>query len=231
MRYLNFNKVQFHYSHCWRVLTDPGVEMGVYNTQEGRVIKETCYVEVLVNACDTMGRIKMVGGAGLASAKNFCLYCKSPLCSLAMRAGYIRHSKSQYCVACLTHSLLKDFPMRDSDEQLHNKFLWREQDDKDHQERIFERTGVKFVILDLMPGWHASFQSPIDAMHNFFLGITCWIVKRILSASGLLSTSYRGQTPMDKWDECLKSAWFPNCYGRLPPRVSSDLYCYEFHFP
>jgi hypothetical protein len=113
--------------------------------------------------------------------------------------------------------------MRTAQEQLENKVLWRSRTREDDREQVFERTGTRFVVLDEMPGWNGCSQSPIDAMHNFYIGMVGWIAKQILGASGLLDTRRRTglRTLSELFDGCLDDGWFPDCYSRLPPKVCS----------
>lgn len=124
--------------------------------------------------------------------------------------------------------------MRDLHEQLRIKQFWRSMSTPDDREAVWERLGTKFFPFDRMPGWHASLASPVDAMHNIFLGMTSWIVGRIIVGPGLLDYRHprdsSRRSPVQRWNNCVKSAWFPARYTRLPPLVCSFFLCKSIKF-
>jgi hypothetical protein len=52
------------------------------------------HADLCHHIADLVARIKLGGGAGVASEANFCLYCHTQLSSLSVPQGFIRAGKS-----------------------------------------------------------------------------------------------------------------------------------------
>jgi hypothetical protein len=53
---------------------------------------EQCQVhaQLAYHIADLVARIKLGGGAGVASELNFCLYCRTPLSAISVAKGFRR---------------------------------------------------------------------------------------------------------------------------------------------
>ncbi|QRW04041.1 hypothetical protein RhiLY_03040 [Ceratobasidium sp. AG-Ba] len=185
-----------------------GVELRVRTGDPA--VYEQCMVHA--NLChhiaDLIARIKIGGGAGVASELNFCLYCRSRLSSISVPAGFIRDN----------------FPYRDPMEDLQNAYFWRSLESDEDRELFFEETGNRFTILQLLPGWHTSSCSPPDAMHLLYLGASNWILKQVVTGPNLLAPRVPNRpNPVDIYNTALEDdLWLPYSVGRLPPKLGQS---------
>ncbi|QRV96270.1 Transposase family tnp2 [Ceratobasidium sp. AG-Ba] len=181
-----------------------GVRMTVWRGDPPIYEEQTVHAELSQHIADLIARIKMGGGASLKSEVNFCLYCHSRLSSLSVATGYIREG----------------FQFRDPHQELRNVYRWRSLASNQERRRLFNETGNRFTALHLLPGWHTSTSSPIDAMHILYLGATNWIVKQVLVAAGVLNRRRPADDdPQDVFNQCLESMWVPKSFQRLPPKL------------
>ncbi|QRV96762.1 hypothetical protein RhiJN_24780 [Ceratobasidium sp. AG-Ba] len=185
-----------------------GVELRVRTGDPA--VYERCMVhaDLCHHIADLIARIKIGGGAGVASELNFCLYCRSRLSSISVPAGFIR----------------ANFPYRDPMEDLQNAYFWRSLESGEDQELFFEETGNRFTILHLLPGWHTSSCSPPDAMHLLYLGAANWILKQVVMGPNLLAPRLpNSPNPVDVYNAALEDdLWLPYSVGRLPPKLGQS---------
>ncbi|KAG8722882.1 hypothetical protein FRC08_004512 [Ceratobasidium sp. 394] len=185
-----------------------GVEMRVRTGDPP--VYENCmvYTDLCHNIADLIARIKLGGGAGVASELHFCLYCRSRLSSISMRAGFIR----------------ADFPYRDLGEDLDNAYFWKSLESDEDRELFFEETGNRYTILHKIPGWHTKAGSPVDAMHLLYLGATNWILKQVVVGPNLLAPRLPNTPdPIDVYNAALEDdLWLPYNVGRLPPKIDQS---------
>ncbi|KAG8779504.1 hypothetical protein FRC12_024185 [Ceratobasidium sp. 428] len=85
-----------------------GVEIVVRRGDPPVYQKELVHGDLSQHIADLIARIKMGGGAGVRSERNFCLYCHAFLSSLSVSAGFIRQA----------------FVFRDPQADLNNAYHW-----------------------------------------------------------------------------------------------------------
>jgi hypothetical protein len=57
--------------------------------------EEVVHAQLDFHIADLIARIKMGGGAGVKSERNFCLYCHTHLSALSTPAGFTRQGTSK----------------------------------------------------------------------------------------------------------------------------------------
>lgn len=183
--------------------------------------REWVYARLCYHIADLIARIKLGGGAGVASEQNFCLHCHTPLSALAVPAGFRRRGKPALLSILFANVCMLGFNDRDPEEDLQNVFRWKSLEDPEERQALFERTGNRYTLLHLLPGWHTSTQSPLDAMHLLYLGGVNWILKQVIMGPNLLAARQPGaENPIDIYNTALEEMWLPYSVGRLPPKVS-----------
>ncbi|PKB94663.1 hypothetical protein RhiirA5_303289 [Rhizophagus irregularis] len=78
------------------------------------------------------------------------------------------------------------FRMKDLQEHLHNAIAWKHQKTKEAQKDHVSKTHVRWSELLRLPYFNPIRFLVIDPMHNLFLGLSHWIVKRIWIDKGKL---------------------------------------------
>ncbi|EUC54763.1 transposase family Tnp2 protein, partial [Rhizoctonia solani AG-3 Rhs1AP] len=86
-----------------------GVRMTVRWGSPAVYQEEVVHAELTQHIADLIARIKMGGGAGIRSERNFCLYCHMQLSALSMPDGYLR----------------QNFDYRDPQVELENAYRWK----------------------------------------------------------------------------------------------------------
>lgn len=71
-----------------------GVEIRVRTSDPPQYEEVLVHGDLCYHIADLIARIKLGGGAGVASEQNFCLYCRTRLSSLSVPAGFTRAGKS-----------------------------------------------------------------------------------------------------------------------------------------
>ncbi|KAF8598357.1 hypothetical protein BDV93DRAFT_397338, partial [Ceratobasidium sp. AG-I] len=131
-------------------------ELGLFEAQEFE--EQRVYADLHNQIADLIARIKMIGGAGVASEHNFCLYCRMRLSAL-----------SEYCCTELNNLLYLDFLYRVPEEELENRAFYKSLQTVEERRAFFEFTGTRYTELDRLGGWDAARRSPPDAMHLIHL--------------------------------------------------------------
>jgi hypothetical protein len=90
---LQLKQGKFKWTLTVSLLTEPGVRMIVRQGNPPIYREEVVHVELTQHIADLIARIKMGGGAGVKSDKNFCLYCHTRLSALSVPDGYVRQGK------------------------------------------------------------------------------------------------------------------------------------------
>ncbi|KAF8594557.1 hypothetical protein BDV93DRAFT_515687 [Ceratobasidium sp. AG-I] len=184
-----------------------GVRMPMWNCENQIFEQLNVHGDLHNQITDLMARIKMIGGAGIGSELNFCLYCRTHLSALSAPTGFLR-----------VH-----FVHRVPEEELDNCFFYRSLDTAEEREAFFQFTGTRFTQLDRLGGWDAARRWPPDAMHLIFLGAVSYIVKQVIFAPGMLNKRPGAiESPVDIYNACLAWFWFPHNFGRLPPKIGQS---------
>ncbi|QRV74708.1 Transposase family Tnp2 protein [Ceratobasidium sp. AG-Ba] len=181
-----------------------GVIMNVRRGDPPVYQEELVHCELTQHIADLIARIKMGGGAGVRSERNFCLYCHGQLSTLSVPAGFIR----------------QDFSFRDPQQERNNAYHWKSLQTVEERKDFFNATGNRFTALHRIPGWDTSTASPPDAMHLLYLGAMNWIVKQVLVGPGMFTKRRpEGRDPQVVFNECLDAMWMPRNFQRLPPKL------------
>lgn len=75
------------------MVLSPGVEIRVRKGDPPEYENCMVHAHLSQHIADLMARIKLGGGAGVASELNFCLYCRTRLSSISVPTGFTRESK------------------------------------------------------------------------------------------------------------------------------------------
>jgi hypothetical protein len=67
-----------------------GVMMTIRRGNPPAFTEQVVHTELTQHIADLIARIKLGGGAGVRSERNFCLYCRARLSSISVPAGYKR---------------------------------------------------------------------------------------------------------------------------------------------
>ncbi|KDN34883.1 hypothetical protein RSAG8_12070, partial [Rhizoctonia solani AG-8 WAC10335] len=181
-----------------------GVRMTIRQGDPPVYQEEVIHATITQHIADLIARIKIGGGAGVKSEKNFCLYCHTLLSALSVPDGYTR----------------RDFVYRDPEEDLNHCYQWKHTHSQEERKAMFEETGNRYTALHRLPGWHTSTSSPLDSMHLLYLGATNWIVKQVLVAPGMLNKRRpQDQDPLEIFNQSIETMWVPKNFQRLPPKL------------
>ncbi|CUA74382.1 UvrD/REP helicase [Rhizoctonia solani] len=102
-----------------------GVRMKVRRGNPAVYREEVVHGELTQQIADLIARIKIGGGAGIRSERNFCLYCHTRLSALSMPSGYIREG----------------FLYRDPQIEVENAYRWRSLPTSVERKALFNVTG------------------------------------------------------------------------------------------
>ncbi|KAF8601942.1 hypothetical protein BDV93DRAFT_584343 [Ceratobasidium sp. AG-I] len=182
-----------------------GVEIRVRTSDPPQYEEVLVHGDLCYHIADLIARIKLGGGAGVASELNFCLYCRTRLSSLSVPAGFTR----------------AEFPFQDPAEELGNVFFWKSLDNDEDRQLFFEESGNRYTILHEIPGWYTASRSPPDSMHLLYLGGVNWILKQIVLGPSLLAPRRVDHPePINVYNTALEfDLWLPYSAGRSPPKI------------
>ncbi|KEP47373.1 transposase family Tnp2 protein [Rhizoctonia solani 123E] len=186
------------------LLLRQGVRMTIREGDPAVYREQYVHAHLTQHIADLIARIKMGGGAGLRSERNFCLYSHTHLSSLSVPDGFIR----------------ANFQFRDPEEEVSNAYFWKSLETAEDRKIFFDFTGNRYTALHALPGWYTSTCSPVDAMHLLYQGGMHWIVKQILYAPGMLNKCRQeDDDPIERYNTCLDQMWIPNNFSRRPPKL------------
>ncbi|KAG8742079.1 hypothetical protein FRC11_014513, partial [Ceratobasidium sp. 423] len=162
-----------------------GMVLLVYNSNTGEIEQRLVYANLSVLIVNWIARIKCTGHVGVTAENNHCLYCKIPQCLLATAQGYQPDG----------------YELRDPHQHLQDKHRGLRAPVHEH-EAIRLETGTCFTEFDLIPGFFAFDNAPIDAMHLLDLGTTAAIARNIIFKHGMLRKCFRQQDEDDSPEAC-----------------------------
>ncbi|TDL13640.1 hypothetical protein BD410DRAFT_872916 [Rickenella mellea] len=90
------------------------------------------------------------------------------------------------------------------------------------REDILRKRGVRWSVMNLLPGWLPGKCSVIDFMHATFLGMIKHVFRGIILGLGLLNATspQSPHQPTDRLDNFFKGIWWPPSVSRLPPSMA-----------
>ncbi|TFK59319.1 hypothetical protein BDN72DRAFT_780904, partial [Pluteus cervinus] len=92
--------------------------------------------------------------------------------------------------------------------------------DPDDAELIFQQRGVRWSVLNLLPGWEPSGSSPIDFMHCVMLCMIKHVTRGIFFNYGMFNSVARGNTMLTELEDFFDSVIWPTSVGRLPSSIA-----------
>jgi hypothetical protein len=107
------------------------------------------------------------------------------------------------------------FRARDPVEHRHNAVIWKLQQTKDDREQHVSRTHVRWSEMLRLPYHNPIRHCVVDPMHNLFLGIAHWIVKRLWIDSGKITKPH-----LELMEKRAKNIKVPSDLGRVPFKIS-----------
>ncbi|KAL1713956.1 hypothetical protein EV715DRAFT_210517 [Schizophyllum commune] len=170
-----------------------GIVLPVHGGREAVV-----HGQLFMDVSDLPASRKTNGLAGPTSNYHLCPNCHATMFSLTSSG-------------CFDSS---EFVERD--EWRHLKYSLRAKDaGPELQQEILDRRGVRYSVLNEVPGWYPGISNVVDFMHCAYLGMTKHICKNILLKTGMIDT--RASTAMEEWYSTL--IWPPSV-SRMPPSIS-----------
>ena len=167
-----------------------------YKHQQGKEIRAA----LIMVSCDIPAARKICGHV---SALVSCHRCQK-------KANYEEH---QHNFARMEN--MEDwFVARDSNEHFQNALTWRRCNSDASRKRFVKQIGVRWSELLRLSYFDPIRFTIVDPMHNLFLGIAKWIVKRIWVDQGILTLSMLNevQKRMGKFQ-------VPADLGRIPGKI------------
>ncbi|TFY50862.1 hypothetical protein EVJ58_g10857 [Rhodofomes roseus] len=196
-------------NHIFEPLVDDlqALAAGEYFRVHGLKDQMLVHGQLYMGVSDLPASRKAAGLRGPTSKDYTCPYCYQTFDSLTTAQCFDRH--------CLR--------MRDDWRFL--KYAYKARDaDEELREEIAERRGVRWSVLDLLPGWMPARSSPPEFMHASFLVQIRHTFQEILVGSGLFTSRGRNDKPLLKLEKILNEIWWPASSGRVPRKVSSCSY-------
>ncbi|CCO36529.1 hypothetical protein BN14_10667 [Rhizoctonia solani AG-1 IB] len=114
-----------------------GVRMSIREGDPPVYREEVVHAQLDFHIADLIARIKMGGGAGVKSERNFCLYCHTHLSALSTPAGFTR----------------QDFVPRNPEEELRNAYRWRALPTVAERQTLFENTDSMHLLYLGATNW------------------------------------------------------------------------------
>ena len=108
------------------------------------------------------------------------------------------------------------FKMKDPVEHRLNAIIWKKQLTKDDRKRHVSRTLVRWSEMLRLPYFDPIRFLVVDPMHNLFLGIAHWIVKRLWIDSGKITKS-----DLELMEKRAKKIKVPADLGRIPYKIAT----------
>ncbi|KAH9834853.1 uncharacterized protein C8Q71DRAFT_710648 [Rhodofomes roseus] len=177
---------------CNRVL------MKVHGKEGVHPIHGTLYID----ASDLPASRKAAGLRGPTSKDFMCCYCYQSFDSLTTADAFDSET----------------FRLRDDWRFL--KYAFRARiSDSEARDEIAEKRGIRWSILDALPGWMPAQNSPPEPMHANYLVQIKHTFQEILVGSGMFTARSRNDKPLTKFEDFLNSIWWPSSSGRVPQKA------------
>jgi hypothetical protein len=108
------------------------------------------------------------------------------------------------------------FRERDLTEHRRNAEAWRRCTSKSEREKHVSNTHVRWSELLRLPYFNPIRYLIVDPMHNLFLGVAHWIVKRLWVDGKILTKKH-----LELMDQRAKSIQVPSGLGRIPSKIAT----------
>ncbi|KAG2114909.1 hypothetical protein BD769DRAFT_1629975 [Suillus cothurnatus] len=179
------------------------LEKGIEFTVHGHDDPEVSHSHLYCNVSDLPSSCKVTGLQGHSSKFFMCPTCKTPSFSLAHPS-------------CFNPSNFKD-----RDDWRYIKYSFHSCNaDSATVDTIHENRGVRWSVLNYLPGWMPARSSVVEFMHAMFLCLVKHLNRIILIKSGLLHGT-RLVKPMDRLEAFFSGLVWPVEANRLPPSLST----------
>ncbi|KIJ59512.1 hypothetical protein HYDPIDRAFT_100577 [Hydnomerulius pinastri MD-312] len=189
-------------NHCIEPLKNDihRIYKGIFMRMYGFRLPREVQGAVLCENSDIPATRKLTGTAGHSHKTHPCNFCFILLADIDTPTAYD----------------ITNFQMRDDWEQLQHAERSRLAATKVARKDILDTHGVRYSILNELPGWLPRRRSPIDFMHNFYA-----LVKRflfdVITDGHLLDSA--GWT---LFQDTINSIIWPTGIGRLPKNLGDD---------
>ncbi|KAI0037613.1 hypothetical protein FA95DRAFT_1457055, partial [Auriscalpium vulgare] len=158
-----------------------------------------------IEASDLPASRKAAGLRGVTSKIFMCVICYMPFNDL---------------VSCDCYDPKKFIP-REDNRYLKYALKHLETEDADERKKIEDSRGVRWSVLNKLPGFMPARDSPNDFMHGTYLGEIKHIVNVVLIRAGMMTARSRTDKPREKLDEALANVWWPKSLARIPKMIAS----------
>ncbi|KAG2757569.1 hypothetical protein P692DRAFT_20711205 [Suillus brevipes Sb2] len=177
-----------------------GVKMDVYG-EEGLV---DVFADNEALACDMPASHKCNGTAGHSHDFHPCAFCDIDIVKINTPEGY----NNSWTAKDDHHMLRQSFYSKDATPA--------------RQEAILRDHGVRFSILNVIPGWLPSRKSALDFMHCIFLGIISHLFMRVLFGGYMLSGMGGINSPKRRFEDIINAVRWPSHVTRLPKNLGEN---------
>ena len=109
------------------------------------------------------------------------------------------------------------FRTRDLVEHRRDAITWKHMQTKENRKQHVSRTHVRWSELLRLPYHNPVRHLIVDPMHNLFLGIAHWIVKRLWIDGGIISKSH-----LELMEKRAKNIKVPVDLGRIPHKIATS---------
>ncbi|KAG2061047.1 hypothetical protein BDR06DRAFT_993204 [Suillus hirtellus] len=182
------------------VLNANWVKMDVYG-EEGLV---DVFADNEALACDMPASHKCNGTAGHSHDFHPCAFCDIDIIKINTPEGY----NNSWTAKDDHHMLRQSFYSKDATPT--------------RQEAILRDHGVRFSILNVIPGWLPSRKSALDFMHCIFLGIISHLFMRMLFGGYMLSGMGGINSPKRQFEDIINAVRWPSHVTRLPKNLGEN---------
>ncbi|KAG1812591.1 uncharacterized protein BJ212DRAFT_1448170 [Suillus subaureus] len=164
------------------------------------------HAAVLCENSDIPVTRKLTGMAGHSHKTHPCNFCFISLIDIDSSVAYD----------------ITNFHMQDDWKLLEHAHHSKLSTTKAARKSILDEHGVRYSILNELPGWLPMRCSPIDFMHNFYVLVKRFLFDIVMAGHLLDSTGW------DLFQNSINSVIWPLGIGRLPKNVISWLIIYPF---
>jgi hypothetical protein len=108
------------------------------------------------------------------------------------------------------------FTMRNAEEHRRNALIWKKQQSEDDRNKHVRRTHVRWSEMLRLPYHNPIRHLVVDPMHNLFLGIAKWIVKKLWIDGGKIV-----QSDLEAMEKQANEIKIPADMGRIPNKIAT----------
>jgi hypothetical protein len=108
------------------------------------------------------------------------------------------------------------FIMKDAEEHWRNALIWKKQQSEEDRNQHVRKTHVRWSEMLRLPYHNPIRHLVVDPMHNLFLGIAKWIIKKLLIDGGKIV-----QSDLEAMEKQAKKIKIPADIGRIPNKIAT----------